>query len=52
MSKDESNCRFKIGWRPISIQQSDENLIMKTLKEIKISFKIEWKVSLCEHLTI
>jgi hypothetical protein len=43
---------FKIGCRLICFQQSDENSIVRTVKEIKNCIKIEWKVGQCEHVTI
>ena len=52
ISKYESKCRFKIDWSPISIQQSGENHIVRTVKEKKNVYKNEWKVRLCEYLSI
>ena len=40
--------RFKIGWRSISIRQSDENRSMRTLKEIWSDFN--WSINLVNIL--
>lgn len=42
---------FKIGWHPISVRQSNENCMARTVK-IRNFFKIEWKLGLGEHVAI
>ena len=46
MSKVESKRRSKICWHPISLRNSDENHMVRTVKEIKNRIKIAWKVGL------
>lgn len=52
MQNVELKYRFKICSRPTSIRQPSENHIPRFRKEINNRINIEWKVGLCEQLTI
>ena len=52
MSIAESKCYLKIILHPISTRQSDENSIMRMVKDIKNRLIIERKVRLYKHFAI